>query len=177
MRIFFDTEFLDEGKGIHLISIGMVREDGAELYLENRDFRVHQADDWLRHHVLSQLSGGDTAVGQDEMAARISDFALEQGKPEFWAHYASHDWVALANIFGGVLSLPKGFPKFCMDTIVVSRHQGIPLPSQTGLPGEHHALVDARFGKAQLAALGVPFPAWDRDVDCRLPHSSMAPSL
>ena len=32
MRIFYDTEFLEDGKTIDLISIGMVRDDGAEYY-------------------------------------------------------------------------------------------------------------------------------------------------
>ena len=32
MRIFYDTEFLEDGKTIDLISIGMVAEDGREYY-------------------------------------------------------------------------------------------------------------------------------------------------
>jgi hypothetical protein len=39
MRIFYDTEFLEDGETIELISIGMVAEDGREMYLCNRDFR------------------------------------------------------------------------------------------------------------------------------------------
>jgi hypothetical protein len=37
MRVFYDCEFLEDGKTIELISIGMVAEDGRELYLVNRD--------------------------------------------------------------------------------------------------------------------------------------------
>lgn len=37
MRIYFDCEFLEDGRTIEPISIGMVREDGAELYLVNQD--------------------------------------------------------------------------------------------------------------------------------------------
>ena len=32
MKIFFDTEFIEDGKTIDLISIGMVREDGETYY-------------------------------------------------------------------------------------------------------------------------------------------------
>ena len=38
MRIFYDTEFLDDGKTIDLISIGMVAEDGRELYAVSSEF-------------------------------------------------------------------------------------------------------------------------------------------
>lgn len=57
-RIFYDTEFLEDGHTIGLISIGMVREsDGAELYLVNSDApwdRIRQ-NDWLIRNVLPSL--------------------------------------------------------------------------------------------------------------------------
>ena len=37
MKIWFDTEFIEDGKTIDLISIGMVRQDSATLYFELRD--------------------------------------------------------------------------------------------------------------------------------------------
>ncbi|MDQ0377946.1 3'-5' exoribonuclease domain-containing protein [Amycolatopsis thermophila] len=39
MRYFYDTEFLEDGRTIELISIGIVCEDGREYYAVNRDFR------------------------------------------------------------------------------------------------------------------------------------------
>ena len=35
MRYFLDTEFIEDGKTIDLLSIGIVAEDGRELYLQN----------------------------------------------------------------------------------------------------------------------------------------------
>lgn len=35
----YDLEFLEDGRTIELISIGIVADDGRELYLVNRDFR------------------------------------------------------------------------------------------------------------------------------------------
>lgn len=35
MRYFFDTEFYEDGKTIDLVSIGIVAEDGRELYAVN----------------------------------------------------------------------------------------------------------------------------------------------
>ncbi len=60
MRAFYDTEFLEDGRTIELISIGMVAEDGRELYLVNRDapwrrIRKHQ---WLMDNVVPFLPKG-----------------------------------------------------------------------------------------------------------------------
>ena len=32
MRVYYDTEFLEDGKTIELLSIGIVRADGQEYY-------------------------------------------------------------------------------------------------------------------------------------------------
>ena len=34
MKIFFDTEFIEDGKTIDLLSIGAVRDDGETYYAE-----------------------------------------------------------------------------------------------------------------------------------------------
>jgi hypothetical protein len=59
-RIYVDCEFIDTGRDIDLISIGMVREDGEELYLVAQDTALMErasADDWLREHVIPSLPG------------------------------------------------------------------------------------------------------------------------
>ncbi len=38
MKIFFDTEFTGLHQGTTLISIGMITEDGRELYCELNDY-------------------------------------------------------------------------------------------------------------------------------------------
>jgi hypothetical protein len=35
--IYYDEEFLEDGRTIELISIGLVREDGAEYYAVSKD--------------------------------------------------------------------------------------------------------------------------------------------
>lgn len=55
MRYFLDTEFIDSGQDIDLISIGIVCEDGRELYLQSIDFAPHMANDWVRGHVYPHL--------------------------------------------------------------------------------------------------------------------------
>src|SRR5258707_10218857 len=57
VKIHYDTEFLEDGKTIDLISIGMVREDGAEYYAENSeaDWDRMKKSDWLVRNVLPGL--------------------------------------------------------------------------------------------------------------------------
>lgn len=58
MRIFYDTEFLEDGHTIELISIGMVREDGKELYCVVKDDLTMQRaveHEWLRGNVVPSL--------------------------------------------------------------------------------------------------------------------------
>jgi len=54
-RYFLDTEFIDNGSTIDLISIGIVCSDGRELYLQSCEFNHRNASDWVRDNVLKQL--------------------------------------------------------------------------------------------------------------------------
>ena len=51
-RYFLDTEFIEDGKTIDLISIGIVCEDGRELYLANRNCDFDKASQWVKDNVL-----------------------------------------------------------------------------------------------------------------------------
>lgn len=57
MKIFYDCEFIDDGKTIDLVSIGMVAEDGRELYAVSTEFAVDklQQNKWMVDHVWSSL--------------------------------------------------------------------------------------------------------------------------
>jgi hypothetical protein len=50
LRIFYDLEFLEDGRTIDLISIGMVREDGRELYCVNQAIEDNPLHDRIRNH-------------------------------------------------------------------------------------------------------------------------------
>lgn len=143
MRIWFDTEFIEDGKTIDLISIGMVREDGHYYYALNEECDYDKASDWVVENVLKKIGGGPYFT-RAEIAADIVKFAGE--RPEFWAYYADYDWVVLCQLYGTMMKLPKGWPMFCMDLKQLSVSLGDPrLPEQ--LDGCHNALADARWCK------------------------------
>jgi hypothetical protein len=54
-KYFIDEEFIDDGKTIDLISIGIVCEDGRELYLQSCEFERKNASQWVRENVLAHL--------------------------------------------------------------------------------------------------------------------------
>ena len=54
MRIFYDCEFLEDGKTIDLISIGLIAEAGDEYYAVNSDMPIERIEShgWLMKNVV-----------------------------------------------------------------------------------------------------------------------------
>lgn len=138
MRIWFDTEFVEDGKTIDLLSIGMVREDGAVYYAEPLEADLSKAGEWVRANVLPHLSGDKTP--RAEIARQIVEFVGDA--PEFWAYFASYDWVALCQLYGTMMDLPPGWPMYVRDVKQVIG-DGVKLHIN-----EHNALADAVALKA-----------------------------
>lgn len=164
IRIYYDCEFLDTGTVIYLISIGLVAENGEELYLVNADapwaqIRKHQ---WLMDNVMPSLPHGgdegwrnrrrmvdfqDPAVWSKEaIAAEVAEFILDTPDPELWAYYAAYDHVVLTQLWGPLGDAPDGIPQRTNDLEQeLVRLGNPPVPEQT--EGQHHALFDARWNK------------------------------
>lgn len=142
MKVWFDTEFIEDGKTIDLISIGAVREDGYRYYAESAECDLSRASPWVVENVLPFTSGKKTPRAQ--IATDLIEFMGD--KPEIWAYYADYDWVALCQLFGTMMDLPNGWPRFCRDVKQLCVSMGDPkLPKQVGQ--EHNALADAVWTK------------------------------
>ncbi len=181
-KYFFDTEFIEDGKTIDLISIGIVTE-GRTLYLQNSECDFSKASDWVWRNVFPHLlhfdmrgkrmceprresydSGLGTRIHLSchplstkpeppcpwanlrEIRDQVLIFCEPEkyGKPEFWGYFADYDWVALCQLFGSMINLPKGFPMYCRDIKQWADQLGdvrIPKPEQQ----IHHALADAMW--------------------------------
>lgn len=143
MRYWFDTEFIEDGKTIDLLSIGIVAEDGREYYAEIAEADHSRASQWVKDNVIVHLKGD--AKPRRQVAEEIVAFVGEH--PEFWAYYADYDWVALCQLFGTMMDLPEGWPMYCRDLQQRRDEQGggVKLPEQSST--EHHALADAKWTK------------------------------
>jgi len=160
-RIFFDTEFIEDGKTIDLISIGMVRDDGETYYAESSDCDLSRADQWVKDNVLIHLCGGSAIKSRRQIAADIVAFAGPS--PEFWSYYADYDWVVLCQLFGRMIDLPNGWPMFCRDLKQLAGDKELPQQIST----EHHALADAKWVSETFAALSASGTKSDGGVESR----------
>ena len=54
-RYFYDTEFIEDGTTIDLVSIGVVDETGREFYAVSTEFDGSRAIPWVKRNVLDKL--------------------------------------------------------------------------------------------------------------------------
>lgn len=152
-RYWIDTEFIDvESIPITLVSIGIVSEDGRELYLINNEFPIVD-NSWLRSNVYNKLEWDKPELWRslDTIAINISSFVkrIDNIEPKVWGYYADYDWVMLSRIFGSMLRIPEWIPQYCRDIKqLVDAFEGLidreKFPDING----HNALTDAKQTKA-----------------------------
>lgn len=143
MKIFYDTEFIDDGYTVDLVSIGMVSENGDEYYAVSAEFERGRfvLNSWLVDNVLPSLPFNiveDEPTGAykstlildtqhedkwavkfrgtiaDEVSRFIKDHSTKN-EAQLWAWYGSYDHVALAQLFGSMEDLPSWVPRFTHD--------------------------------------------------------------
>ena len=160
-KYWFDTEFMEDGERIELLSIGVVCEDGREFYAESLDADLSHANEWVVENVIPHLwsrkadkrkanlwsrdGGTGGLLSRAAIAGDLQKF-INHGaaRPEFWAYYGDYDWVVLCQLYGTMMDLPKSWPMFAMDVKQLCVSQGNPtLPEQTST--EHNALDDAKW--------------------------------
>lgn len=177
MRVTYDTEFLEDGRTIDLISIALVREDGSEYYAivdcgtkrdgvtepTHMDRAVEHP--WLRKNVVTSLpvdfymGGGwywdlshpdaDKVKPLDQIRQEVLRFLMGTPALSLWAWYAAYDHVALAQLFGRMIDMPIGIPMWTNDIRQECARLGDPLmPEQPS--GNHNALEDARFNLVRM---------------------------
>ncbi|AVH60025.1 MULTISPECIES: 3'-5' exoribonuclease domain-containing protein [Streptomyces] len=169
MNLYYDLEFLENGRTIELISIGMVCDDGREYYAVNRDMPVRRIrkHKWLMENVVPGLpkGHGDQRIHMPKrwlfhyadhrvkprkvIADEVMNFIRAAGSDvELWANYGAYDHVCLAQLWGRMIDLPEGVPMFTRDIQQERARLGLAwndLPQQE--TGEHNALADARHNQ------------------------------
>lgn len=188
MRVFLDLEFIERGPMLPLqpISIGLVAQDGAEMYLINEECLSNAIrHPWISINVVPSLPirqdiPGHNSISEwdrdhpeyqhvvslDTFAQAVHTF-LERTGPdlELWTYYGDYDHVVMCQLWGDMASLPPGIPMFNFDlqqVLAMRRRAGQltpPLPPKQEV--EHHALWDARWNAALYDIL---FPMLDAEV-------------
>lgn len=180
MRFHYDFEFKENGVTIEPISLGMVDDNGRELYLINtrsvRDFqerkyfnKLDDTDLWLEENVFNHITEDDieeysmgtvtTETFQAQAAAEVYHFicsGLSYGdNVELWGYFAAYDHVCLSQLFGRMIDLPAPMPMFTNELMTIRNGMSKP-PRPASLP-EHHALIDAKYQK-------LIYDSWSQNV-------------
>ena len=155
MRYFYDTEFLEDGRTIELVSIGVVAQDGREYYACSTEFDPARAIPWVAENVLPHLPPASDpawrtrAQIRDDLAEFLTDAPTD---PELWAWIGAYDHVVLCQLWGTMTALPRTLPRFTRDLKQLWEHLG--RPAQPELEGRaHDALHDARHASARFEAM------------------------
>ena len=157
-RFFYDTEFIEDGTTIDLVSIGVVDETGREFYAVSTEFDERKAIPWVRRNVLDQLPPPSDQAWRSRERIRqdLLDFLggakANRDDIELWAWFAAYDHVALAQLWGAMPALPRPIPRFTRE--LRQRWDDVGRPPLPPKPdGTHDALVDARYNLARWQAM------------------------
>lgn len=164
VRYFYDTEFVEDGVTIDLVSIGIVAEDGREYYAVSSEFDLDRfmarpwmmANVWpsLPHQSVLEIVDGRTEVfdyghpsvrTREAIRTEVYEFLVKDHScAELWAWYGAYDHVALAQLFGKMIDMPAAIPMWTNDL----RQEVYRLDCYDKLleqeTGKHNALEDAR---------------------------------
>ena len=115
VRYFYDTEFIEDGTVIDLVSIGVVAEDGREFYAIHRVRRTRPATGYAatscrccrRGRTRRGCRGRRSAVDSSTSWFPTTGRGLAAGakRPELWAWVGAYDHVALAQLWGDMTEL------------------------------------------------------------------------
>jgi hypothetical protein len=154
-RFFYDTEFIEDGTTIDLVSIGVVDETGREFYAVSTEFDERKAIPWVRRNVLDQLpSPADKAWrSRERIREDLLAFLTGPGEEiELWAWFGAYDHVALCQLWGAMPALPRPIPRFTRE--LRQRWDDLGQPALPPKPeGTHDALVDARYNLERWHAM------------------------
>lgn len=128
MLLFFDTEFNGLYKDTSLISIGLVSEDGKEIYCEIADDKLKWTDDWIAENILANTiyyGGKDVDSIVDEENYYVGSKEEIQGVLRHWlgqfdnvqlvSDVCHYDMVLFIDLFGTAFDLPKNVSPYCHD--------------------------------------------------------------
>ena len=175
-RYFYDTEFHEDGRTIDLLSIGIVDENGREFYAVNADAQWWRVVDheWLMANVVPKFVEDGVLLREPYDAARLpainhshpavnSKIGIRSEVEQFFVNgvdehgielcgwFTAYDHVALAQLWGSMMAMPRFMPFWTNDLCQEQRRLeraydlSITLPAQPA--DQHHALADARWNR------------------------------
>lgn len=134
MNLYFDMEFTGLKKDTTIISLGIVDQNGRNIYLEYTDYNEADVDDWIRENVINNtlfLKNGDkepklivkgkstTALGDIEYNRKVlKDWLSLYNKEDiqFVSDVCHYDMVLLIDaLYGHGLKIPRNVSIDCYN--------------------------------------------------------------
>lgn len=157
-RILLESEFafrtsLNKTSGVHNLVIGN-RRDVLRLLGSIRPLRLL---DKFTSDLAGAMSMRPVELVKKKSCGVREVVSISTSSKTFIAeglasHNCSYDWIALCQLYGTMMQLPKGFPKFCRDLKQLSVDVGSP-QHPPDPEDEHNALADARWNRDLYAFL------------------------
>ena len=150
-RFFYDCEFDESQYGIKLISIGIVDENGNELYLINKDYDWSCTSTWLMKNVYPSIKAAPDylKISYKDIANKILKFIQPSPEVEIklYGYYSAYDHVVLCQIFGKMIDLPENMPMYTNDLKQYLDYLGVDKNEVLSelQENEHDALCDAKW--------------------------------
>lgn len=170
---FYDTEFVDDGTTVELISIGVVPGPamGIEPYYAvnaDCDWVKVTAHPWLRDNVWPKLplkqhnAFGSMLETIDhdhpdvkpkaqirfELRELFRTYTLNSDHQALWAYFAAYDHLVLSQLWGKMLDLPPHVPMWSHDLMQEWERHGYWHPLRPPKPvAIHNALEDAKWNR------------------------------
>ena len=166
-KIFFDTEFLEHKNrmdfenrqryGVEAVSIGLVTENGTELYVVFNDFDEKYSNEWTREHVLAKLPPDEERYSSKEASHVIGNWLTlisqetKAEEIEFLHRKSSNDPFILCRSLGGEDAFEKfmmliGFKKYSFrDTDDLRNATPYCQPTEQPSSGKHISIEDAKW--------------------------------
>ena len=151
MDYFYDTEFIEDGRTIDLVSIGIVASDGREYYAVSTDADLSRANPWVKKHVLPHLPNPSSPLWKNRSTIRrdLEEFFGDDDHVRLWAWVGAYDHICLVQLWGIMQDLPRNIPRFTREMkhawVFVGRPALPPVPENA-----HDALADARHNVAKF---------------------------
>lgn len=153
-RFFYDSEFLDTGTTIELISIGIVAEDGREYYGVNSEMPEKEISNnrWLCENVVPHLplSGRDKVVHRHDSGSYYWSLDMKSTlvKPKWVIANEVREFILTPQPYPqSGLVLPEDFPTelwayySAYDHVVLAQLWGRMIDPPKGIPMWTHDLM------------------------------------
>ena len=159
-RFFYDTEFIEDGTTIDLVSIGVVDETGREFYAVSTQFDPDKAIPWVRRNVLEQLPPPADKAWRSRERIREDLLAFLTGparRSSCGRGSPPTTTSPCASCGARCPRCPRPIPRFTRE--LRQRWDDLGQPPLPPKPtGTHDALVDARYNLARWQAMEAARP-------------------